>query len=155
MNIGLQGNGGLYSKQITHFQKFSGSFKRQFELNSESPDAVLYELIAVVHNTTKEGNALKSHFISFVNVNETWLCCNDSQVSEVDFDEDVHTSDTSMLMYRKMSAWDRRKFYIIFLVDSGYIKSDSAPDNSPTSTISDCDKIFDNEDIHRFICTFL
>ena len=58
--------------------------------------------------------------------------------------------------------WPRRRAFMLFLVNHGYLYSASAPSNysgpgaaKPSSEVAPCDAIFDVEDIYRYICQFL
>ena len=58
--------------------------------------------------------------------------------------------------------WQRRRAFLLFLVNHGYLYSASAPSNykdpgatKPSSEMVPCDAIFDVEDIYPYICQFL
>ena len=58
--------------------------------------------------------------------------------------------------------WQRRRAFLLFLVNHGYLYSASAPSNykdpgatKPSSEVVPCDAIFDVEDVYRYICQFL
>ena len=63
-----------------------------------------------------------------------------------------------------MFSWPRRRAFMLFLVNYGYLYSAHVASNynyncpgatKPINEVAPCDAIFDVEDIYRYICQFL
>jgi surface protein len=59
------------------------------------------------------------------------------------------------LIFHDYFPWNRRKAFVLFLVNSGYIYCKSISSNFESQTGASCDIIFDVEDIVKYICTFI
>ena len=64
-------------------------------------------------------------------------------------------------MFAGVFNWQRRRGFMLFLVNHGYVYSSSVASNyerqatKSSSEVVPCDAIFDVEDIYRYICQFL
>jgi surface protein len=79
------------------------------------------------------------------------------------------TPESRKAYFSQLFPWERRSSFLMFLAMSGYLssacactrnkdeekKDNSSIDDKHTPAPSPCDKIFDIEDIYRYICTFL
>ena len=65
-------------------------------------------------------------------------------------------------VFADVFPWPRRRAFMLFLVNNGFLYSASVPSNykdvsatMPSSEVVPCDAIFEVEDIYRYICKFL
>ena len=58
-------------------------------------------------------------------------------------------------IFAVLFPWGRRKGYVLFLVNLGYLQSSSTQSLKQSNDSFACDKLFDIEDLSRLICTYL
>ena len=57
----------------------------------------------------------------------------------------------------KVTGWERRRCFVMFLVQHGYLRSELLSDKTSCQNFAcdSCDRLFDVEDMDRYICSFL
>ena len=101
--------------------------------------AVGAEVDFMFHSTVLEAQLLKCcHVSSFFYGAYGTMSCNER-----------------LEVFSSAFAWNRRLFYVLFLVGQGYMAVNHTPFDIKQEGVPSCDILFEVEDMSRYICKFL